>query len=59
MMRRIVVATELDQARDALARANRIIANEGVLDAFGHVSTRHPADPGRYLVAKVEGTAGR
>ena len=38
MMRRIIVATRLDQARDVLARANRIIANEGVLDAFGHVS---------------------
>jgi len=46
------VATQLDQARDVLARANRIIANEGVLDAFGHVSMRHPTDPGRYLLAR-------
>ena len=35
-----------------LARANRIIANEGVLDAFGHVSMRHPKDPGRYLLSR-------
>ena len=46
------MAIQLDQARDVLARANRIIANEGVLDAFGHVSMRHPTDPGRYLLAR-------
>ena len=46
------MATQLDQARDVLARANRIIANEGVLDAFGHVSMRHPTDPGRYLLSR-------
>ena len=46
------VTTKLDQARDVLARANRIIANEGVLDAFGHVSMRHPGDPGRYLLSR-------
>ena len=40
----------LTEAREKLARANRIIANEGVLDAFGHVSMRHPTDPGRYLM---------
>src|SRR6188474_1122039 len=51
-MRRIVVATQLDQARDELAHANRIIANEGVLDAFGHVSMRHPTDSGRYLLSR-------
>ena len=28
---------------EELALANRILANEGVLDAFGHVSVRHPA----------------
>ena len=37
---------------DDLALANRILAHEGVLDAFGHVSVRHPADPGRYLLAR-------
>ncbi|MGH6725815.1 MAG: class II aldolase/adducin family protein [Pseudolabrys sp.] len=42
----------LDQAREALARANRMIANEGVLDAFGHVTMRHPTDPGRYLMSR-------
>jgi ribulose-5-phosphate 4-epimerase/fuculose-1-phosphate aldolase len=37
---------------EELALANRILANEGVLDAFGHVSVRHPADPGRYLLSR-------
>jgi ribulose-5-phosphate 4-epimerase/fuculose-1-phosphate aldolase len=42
----------LAEARYQLAIANRIIANEGVLDAFGHVSMRHPNDPRRYLLAR-------
>ncbi len=45
----------LAQAREVLARANRIIANEGVLDAFGHVTMRHPHDPGRYLMSRSRG----
>ena len=47
--------TKLDQARDLLARANRMIANEGVLDAFGHVTMRHPTDPNRYLMSRSRG----
>jgi ribulose-5-phosphate 4-epimerase/fuculose-1-phosphate aldolase len=35
-----------------LALASRILANEGVLDAYGHVSIRHPSDPNRYLMAR-------
>ena len=42
----------LDEARYELALANRIIAHEGVLDGFGHVSVRHPNDPKRYLLAR-------
>jgi ribulose-5-phosphate 4-epimerase/fuculose-1-phosphate aldolase len=45
----------LAEAREVLARANRIIALEGVLDAFGHVSIRHPSDPGRYLLSRSRG----
>ena len=45
----------LDEAREQLARANRMIANEGVLDAFGHVTMRHPTDPGRYLMSRSRG----
>ena len=43
---------KLIEAREQLARANRMIANEGVLDAFGHVTIRHPSDPGRYLMSR-------
>ena len=46
---------KLDAAREVLARANRMIANEGVLDAFGHVTMRHPTDPGRYLMSYSRG----
>jgi len=42
----------LDETRTQLALANRILAHEGVLDAFGHVSMRHPFDPNRYLLAR-------
>jgi ribulose-5-phosphate 4-epimerase/fuculose-1-phosphate aldolase len=42
----------LDEARNQLALSNRILAHEGVLDGFGHVSMRHPFDPSRYLLAR-------
>ncbi|HEY4438934.1 MAG TPA: class II aldolase/adducin family protein [Candidatus Elarobacter sp.] len=38
--------------RDDLALANRILAHEGVVDGFGHVSVRDPANPGRYWLAR-------
>jgi HCOMODA/2-hydroxy-3-carboxy-muconic semialdehyde decarboxylase len=38
---------------DDLVVANHILANEGVLDAFGHVSVRHPADADRFLISRT------
>jgi HCOMODA/2-hydroxy-3-carboxy-muconic semialdehyde decarboxylase len=35
-----------------LVAANRILAHEGVVDAFGHVSLRHPENPSRYLLSQ-------
>lgn len=35
-----------------LVIANRILAREEVVDAYGHVSVRHPDDPGRFLIAR-------
>ena len=32
--------------------ANRILAHEGVVDAYGHVSLRHPSHPERYLLSR-------
>jgi HCOMODA/2-hydroxy-3-carboxy-muconic semialdehyde decarboxylase len=46
------VANTLLEARRELALANRIVANEGVIDAFGHVSVRHPDNPRRYLLSR-------
>jgi ribulose-5-phosphate 4-epimerase/fuculose-1-phosphate aldolase len=41
----------LAELRDVLVTANHILAREGVVDAFGHVSARHPAHPDRYLLS--------
>jgi ribulose-5-phosphate 4-epimerase/fuculose-1-phosphate aldolase len=38
---------------DELVVANHILANEGVLDGYGHVSVRDPADANRYLLARA------
>jgi ribulose-5-phosphate 4-epimerase/fuculose-1-phosphate aldolase len=35
-----------------LVAANRILADEGVVDGYGHVSVRHDKDPSRYLLAR-------
>jgi HCOMODA/2-hydroxy-3-carboxy-muconic semialdehyde decarboxylase len=35
-----------------LVAANRILADQGVVDGYGHVSVRHPADPDRYLMSR-------
>ena len=35
----------------SLVIANRILAREGVVDAFGHVSIRNPDNPDRYLMS--------
>jgi ribulose-5-phosphate 4-epimerase/fuculose-1-phosphate aldolase len=34
-----------------LVIANRILARENVLDAYGHVSMRHPSNPERYFLS--------
>ena len=35
-----------------LVVANRILANEGVVDAYGHVSLRDPGNPKRFFLAR-------
>ena len=37
---------------DDLVVANRILFDQGVLDAFGHISARHDKDPARFLLAR-------
>jgi HCOMODA/2-hydroxy-3-carboxy-muconic semialdehyde decarboxylase len=41
------------QALDELVTANRILAREGVVDSFGHVSVRHPGRADRYLLSRA------
>ncbi|MBI4887679.1 MAG: class II aldolase/adducin family protein [Acidobacteria bacterium] len=40
-------------ALEELVTANRILAREGVVDAFGHVSIRHPGRPDRFLMSRA------
>jgi ribulose-5-phosphate 4-epimerase/fuculose-1-phosphate aldolase len=40
-----------DQRR-ALAEANHILVDQGILDAFGHVSVRSADDPGTFLLSR-------
>src|SRR6266478_6147014 len=42
----------LEKAFRDVVIANRILAHEGVVDAYGHVSVRHPLDPTRYLLSR-------
>ena len=42
----------LDFVRQEVAIANRILANEGIIDAFGHISMRHPTNPNRYFISR-------
>ena len=35
-----------------LVAANRMLADLGVVDGFGHVSVRHDKDPNRYLMSR-------
>lgn len=38
---------------ETLVIANRILAQKGVLDSFGHLSARHPDNPERYLMSRA------
>ena len=45
--------SDLDALREELVTANRILAHERVLDSFGHVSIRHPDNPGIYMMSRA------
>ena len=40
-----------------LVLANRILADQGVLDGFGHVSARHDKNPNRFLMSQSRAPA--
>jgi HCOMODA/2-hydroxy-3-carboxy-muconic semialdehyde decarboxylase len=45
--------SKLDDLIEELVTANRILANQGIVDTFGHVSIRHPDNPKRYLLSRA------
>ncbi len=46
------MADDLAELLHELIVATRILANQNVLDAFGHVSVRHPRDAQRYFISR-------
>ena len=47
----------LKDLRRDLAAAYRVVANEGILDAFGHISVRNPDNPQRYFLSRSRAPA--
>lgn len=47
------MADSMEIAIDELVQANRILLHNRVLDAFGHVSFRHPETPDRFLLSSA------
>ena len=43
---------QVEHALRDLVIANRILAREDVIDDFGHVSVRHPADPRKFFLSR-------
>src|SRR5687768_1363495 len=43
---------KIDAIMDDLVIANRILAHEDVVDAYGHVSIRHPDKPNHFFLAR-------
>jgi ribulose-5-phosphate 4-epimerase/fuculose-1-phosphate aldolase len=52
LYRVIVAVSSLDNIFRDLVIANRILAREDVVDAYGHVSIRHPENPNHFLIAR-------
>src|SRR5262249_2172631 len=44
--------SSVDTVIQDLVIANRILAKEDVVDAYGHVSMRHPENPKRFFIAR-------
>jgi HCOMODA/2-hydroxy-3-carboxy-muconic semialdehyde decarboxylase len=50
--RRAAAADDAATVLDDLVTANRVLAHEGVVDGFGHVSVRDPQNASRYRLAR-------
>ena len=47
----MTLVDDIQSARDALVKGNRILAHEGIVDAFGHLSVRHPRRADCFLLS--------
>lgn len=45
--------SDIDALLADLVVASRILAHEGICDAFGHISVRHPDNPERFFLARA------
>jgi hypothetical protein len=53
MSSRMSIPPELQQQLRLLIRANHILHHHALVDAFGHISIRHPLNRDQYLIAAV------
>ncbi len=44
---------KLDDALEELVTANRILASQGIVDSYGHVTIRSPDNPERYFMSRA------
>jgi ribulose-5-phosphate 4-epimerase/fuculose-1-phosphate aldolase len=44
--------SELDQTLRDLVIGNRVLAHQNVVDAYGHISVRHPSNPEHFLLSR-------
>ena len=44
---------KLDDALEELVTANRILASQGIVDSYGHVTIRSPDNPERYYMSRA------
>ena len=44
---------KLQNVLEEIVTANRILAHEGIVDSFGHVSARHPDNPNHFLLSRA------
>jgi len=45
--------SKLEKLKEEIVTANRILAHEGVVDSFGHVSARNPQNPKTFLLSRA------
>lgn len=50
---RMATSAEFQTSVAEIVQAGRILARDGILDSFGHVSARHPQSPSHYLMPRV------